>query len=441
MKRLCGSLLASLLLACIIGCSEQTAVVDTGETVTLSPSSGAFGLSQMKGLGKRQAVTGVKDAGNAQFNLGKIKASTGFYFLLYNVGAQPITRIALNINNEAFSVFPATIDSLLPGGDVGMLPIVKISAYHGTPFDGVGNRPLLPKGDNQFSLSITGHSITAEGNDTIIELDAAMELEALVFDFELSADNGMERSGTGSGLFSNYPEMSNKEFTGYRTVCSDDRNFMLTNSGSEAVRVKVFVPDTSDGNEMTLSLDTILSATAALPLTLSLSASKDSRNVGMSMVLYGNNTVSDPSKVPLNDDGNCYINIAIGFQTCIENKLSDKMNAFYEVHKDDALYKILTTVDQRYLLYLTCTKEEPYIYQHYLYDIDTDALLCSLTSSNGEITDICSNSTYSEMLTSVQNALEQEYEDDRELAMSGYGLGSERIGQTYTSWEMTGEKE
>lgn len=437
MKQVIEGLLAFLIIAGIFGCATQDVTTgSTGPTVTLSPSSGAFGLSQMKGLAKKQAVTGIRDAGNAQFNLGKIKASTGFYFLLYNVGAAPITQIALDIDNEAFSVFPATIDSLLPGGDVGMLPIVKVSAYHGTPFDGVGNRPLLPKGDNPFTLSISGHSKTADGQDTVIELDAFMELEALVFDYTFEAASGIQHSGGSIGDFSNYPDITGKQWDGIRPECSEDEVITFSNTGSEQFRVRVFkplAPSATGIYEMVLYLDTLLAVAASIDLPIE--GDGKSREVSYNLVIYGNNTIADPAKIKLDDDGNSYMSISPAYFSCADIELDKKFDAFVAEYRDDNLYQILTILDEMYFLKITRTMEEPFIYQHYIYDLNTKEVLCSLTSNGSEITDICSDSTFSAILTTIQDALMKEYDNPSyELTMNSFGLGSGRTSRLSMFW-------
>ncbi|HEX2958185.1 MAG TPA: hypothetical protein VHO70_15230, partial [Chitinispirillaceae bacterium] len=186
------SLGAVLLAACVVvlvGCSEQSPS-GPGSVTVLNPESGRFGLSSLGKLEKRSAASAVQQGSQVKFNLGKIKGSSGFFFLLYNVGMTPITNVSLSIDNPAFSVFPASMDTLIPGSDVGMLPVVKIAAFHGTPFDGVGNRPLLPQGKNECILHIQGASKTSAGVDTTIALEAVMSLDALVMALSLEGMNG-----------------------------------------------------------------------------------------------------------------------------------------------------------------------------------------------------------------------------------------------------------
>lgn len=171
----------------IVGCST-TGPATTDTSVILTPEPGQFGMSWLKGLGKVgvQTDTGATRSGaQAHFDLGQIKGSSSFYFLLYNVGRRPITNVTLSTNDANFAVSPERIDTLIPEGNVGMLPIVKISAYHGTPLDGVGNRPCLPMGRNSATVTISGVSKTSHGDDTTVIMIARIDLTALVMSFDL----------------------------------------------------------------------------------------------------------------------------------------------------------------------------------------------------------------------------------------------------------------
>ena len=111
-------LLAGILTILVVECNRTTPV-SPNQTITLTPGPGAFGLGYMKGLSKSTANAAVKSGANVNFDLGSIKGSTAFYFLLYNIGSTPITNVTLSIADTPFAVYPSAMDTLIPGGDVG----------------------------------------------------------------------------------------------------------------------------------------------------------------------------------------------------------------------------------------------------------------------------------------------------------------------------------
>ena len=82
MKRLILFFLTGILIAFIVECN-RTAPVSPNETITLTPGPGKFAIGYMKGLSKRAANAAVQSGANVNFDLGSIKGSTAFYFLLY----------------------------------------------------------------------------------------------------------------------------------------------------------------------------------------------------------------------------------------------------------------------------------------------------------------------------------------------------------------------
>jgi len=185
MKRAHIALVVSAaLLALSTGCSDDSSA-GPGQTTVEQSGPGAFGLSRLDGLGREQTSASPQVGEDVSFDLGPIRASTAFYFLLYNVGLSPITGVTLSIGDSAYAVYPTSIDTLMPRDLTGMLPIVKVSAYHGTPMEGVGNRPCLPMGRDSATLVIRGATRTLGGADTAVVLTAQIALTALVMAVDL----------------------------------------------------------------------------------------------------------------------------------------------------------------------------------------------------------------------------------------------------------------
>ncbi len=341
LRKYVGQILAITYLMIAAGCSEHSTPSGVEQETTLNPQCGTFGLSSMGKLEKRGAAKAVQAGSNVKFDLGRIKGSSGFFFLLYNVGMTPITNVTLSIDNPAFSVFPSSMDTLIPGSDVGMLPVVKIAAFHGTPYDGVGNRPLLPKGQNQFLLHIAGSSKTVSGTDTVITLDAEMNLEALVMDFSFEGMGGLiEKSGIAIGNGAILPAIDPgvRMKTIYRTSCKNDSIIMLNNTGNVSLHCVFY------GNN-TILMDSVISSGGTISYTLE----KD--NSPFHYVLYGDNAVADPARFSLDENGKFYAEMQLSSENCMDPVAQQRFHEYLDAHKLDQGGKIWALIDNSLLIY------------------------------------------------------------------------------------------
>ena len=308
-------LLAGILTILVVECNRTTPV-SPNQTITLTPGPGAFGLGYMKGLSKSTANAAVKSGANVNFDLGSIKGSTAFYFLLYNIGSTPITNVTLSIADTPFAVYPSAMDTLIPGGDVGMLPIVKVNAFHGTPLDGTGYRPLMKKGLNTATLRISGTTRTSKEKDTTITLSAILNLQALVMDFKLFGRTGSVNFanpwGTSMGNI-NLPDSTSlttwndyypanfiyNPDPAYAPGCYSDNyrdtSINLSNTGNVAMHVYLYNSGKAWG------LDTVVSPGDSILIA----------NPNAYYAIDGDHTIADPRKFALQNDGRFYFNFSL----------------------------------------------------------------------------------------------------------------------------------
>jgi hypothetical protein len=300
-------LLASIgiFMAFVAGCNKSSPVSQS-DTITLTPGPGKFGLSQLKGLAKTSAATAVKDGNNVDFNLGAIKGSSPFYFLLYNIGFTPITEVTLAIADTHFLVYPASMDTLIPGGDIGMLPIVKVSALHGTALDGAGYRALMPMGENTATLIIQGKTKRKRGEDTLLTMMVRLRLTALVMDFSLSfGDSMVDMSKPSYGLFNNIM-LDNITFNAFFAWGGPGYTMTFRNTGNVPIGIKVFYEGEYDpnnnltGSEKTATLNIADSVSFPRPFTI------DAGGYGAYVRLDGNNTVPKATAL-LHPNGKSYL--------------------------------------------------------------------------------------------------------------------------------------
>jgi hypothetical protein len=402
----------------LAGCSEQSPS-GLEQNTTLNPQCGKFGLSSMGKLEKRAAVTAVQAGSQVKFNLGKIKGSSGFFFLLYNVGMTPITNVSLSIENPAFSVFPSSMDTLIPGSDVGMLPVVKIAAFHGTPYDGVGNRPLLPKGQNEFVLHISGNSKTASGVDTVITLNAEMNLEALVMDMSIEGINGqLGFDGITNGIVLPDIDKSLRIQSNYNTSCKGDSNIILRNTGN--VPLHCFVYKTND-----MLLDSIISSGSNVSIALAAIGDCD-------LIVSGDNAVVDPERLILNDNGKFCAKIVLSTKTCPDAQVIDRYNAYLAAHDKDQCGKRWLLIDYSILIYG----------QNY-YDSDSIVFVMYDLVNNEELTSFSGNSGGLNQDNCYQGSILLESKIISEMLYSPAGtkfgaINPDRIsGGGQSNWEIT----
>lgn len=174
------SILAMLLT--ISGCKKST------ETQTIPKSSGYFVLTQMKSDNELKSILkNTFEDPSPGFDLGEIKASKEFYFILTNGGEEPIFDIQLSSSVPAFQITPSEI-SYLPGRTTinggtegGFIPLITLGVTHGIRLNGVGFAPLLPVNSNSAIIRFSGKTLNNEDTITVSQ-DFEMSVIARVMD-------------------------------------------------------------------------------------------------------------------------------------------------------------------------------------------------------------------------------------------------------------------
>jgi len=409
MNRRISILLTAASLLVVFGCSEQQTPSGPGVTVeTLKPGSGQFGLSSLGSMAKRTAAAAVKSGPQVTFNLGQIKGSSGFFFLLYNVGMTPITNVTLSIANQSYAVFPASMDTLIPGSDVGMLPIVKVSAFHGTPMDGVGTRPLLPMGDNTFTLRIQGNSKTASGNDTVITLDAELNLKAMVMDLEMESSAGPMNYSMATqnfeSVFKGIDGLENEPVYYGLTRCINDNDVIVKNSGNVPLHITVYSSEQASDAQMVSTH--LFDSTVAVAGTCQFPFDAAAKDQYYLIIASGENTVSDPLKLPLHDNGSFYLVVTQGSGNCEDTLVNKKYDDFLAAHAQDDCAKAWLLIDNRVLFYGQSFNSSDSV--HFaLIDLRTDALIteCAGTKTGDATVLVQADGYTGEYLSIFTNAI------------------------------------
>jgi hypothetical protein len=161
----------SIQLQCMGSCSVST----EGNGAKRLDASGSFGrLHQAQ-------------SSSIAFEMGAIRASRDFLFLLVNPGDTAVTGISLISSNPSFKIEPSSIDRLPPQKDAVVIPVIRVSAEHGISVGGVGTVDLLPMGENTTTVEILGSSVDADSQAHTVEFVGDVRLTAQVMDVELFA--------------------------------------------------------------------------------------------------------------------------------------------------------------------------------------------------------------------------------------------------------------
>ncbi|WP_299457311.1 hypothetical protein [uncultured Microscilla sp.] len=186
----------------IVACKKKDDITPTTDLVTEPEvkTPGKFGLTQMHANKRvrKQVIDGVtyvpyqtpqnqRTSEVANFDLGNLKASKSFYFILSNTGDQAITDVTIESNNPQFEIFPKTIDKLAGASENGIVPLLELGVIHGNRLNGVGFQSLLPMGDNTVEVTIKGKT-QGENGEEAVELKAQVKLFAQLMDVEFYVD-------------------------------------------------------------------------------------------------------------------------------------------------------------------------------------------------------------------------------------------------------------
>lgn len=132
----------------------------------------------MNGLSK----VSVADT-NATFDLGDLRGSKSYYFILSNIGSTSINNITLTTSDSSVVVTPSTIGVLYPNDSSSIMQTVKVTILHGTILEnGVGSKPLQPMGALEKYIHIQG---TSAG---LTSINVTLDMYSYVMDASISND-------------------------------------------------------------------------------------------------------------------------------------------------------------------------------------------------------------------------------------------------------------
>ena len=263
------------------------------EDEEIKSRSGYFKLTEIRNIGSKSTQRKTNDSIKVAFQLGDLKNSNEYYFLLSNGGDNPIFDVNLETDNSHFIISPENI-SVLPGKETDMdgyiIPLISLGVIHGTQINGIGFAELLSMGENLATLTITGKTI--ENHDTInLKSDFYFSVNAKTMDIKLFNNeqeiNLLKPFGSFAGQFN----LGGLGFARYYQVSSD--SVQIFNAGNVDITLKISEAD-SYGNINDLDPVVILK-----DQTLQINLNEHFTV----LALDGKGTITDNAHIQLGDDG------------------------------------------------------------------------------------------------------------------------------------------
>lgn len=172
---LCGP----LFLACQ---KHKDEVVPAKEEPPPASTPGYFVISSIE---RTTAAGGRTTAGEAvRFDLGALKASKEFLFMIANGGDEPIFDVTFTTDKPAFAIFPGKIQ-LVPGRKgSAIIPLLTVGVTHGVNLNGTGSALTLPRGENVATITMKGRTLLVK--DTVaVEGKFVVAVDAKVIDAKI----------------------------------------------------------------------------------------------------------------------------------------------------------------------------------------------------------------------------------------------------------------
>ena len=282
-----------LILLSIAACNKDEESRESGP--------GYFMLTEVKYPGLKNTRLYAKDSAKTAFQLGDLKSSREFYFLLSNGGENPIFDIHLATDNTLFIIAPENISNL-PGkdasGDAAFIPLISLGIIHGRQLNGVGYAVLLPMDENSATLTITGRTIeNGDTIDLISEFDFSVNAKKMDIQlFEQSQEVDL-LNPTASGFFLfNYGGLGTIRY--YHLTSN---TFTIKNTGN--VDISIRINESDDLGNFVSPRDTTLLQNQSVVIQPAMN------HVVLSLDSDG--TVTDDARLQLGNDGKGYFAILI----------------------------------------------------------------------------------------------------------------------------------
>lgn len=289
MKKLLSFLAITIIL--LNSCKKEDEEIRSG--------SGYFKLTEIRNIGTKSTQGITNDSIKMGFQLGDLKNSNAFYFLLSNGGDNPIFDVNLKTDNSHFITSPERIN-VLPASNTNndgtIIPLISLGVIHGTQINGIGFAEILPMGENLATLTITGK--TLENGDTInLQSDFYFSVNARLMDIKLFDDEQEVDLRKPYGSFAGPINLGGLGFVRYYKVSAG--SVQLQNTGN--VDITLIITQNDNYGKYS-DLDPVI-----IPQNETLRVILNEHLTVFNLDSEG--TITDFSRIQLGDDGNGYFAI------------------------------------------------------------------------------------------------------------------------------------
>ena len=291
-------LLMALLLSCSKEHDEIAPLNKPGNAPvegTTSQKPGGFAVSRLTNLSNGRSASSVPH--QVKFDLGEVKASKEYLFILSNSGDVPVFDINIAIDHSQFEVSPRRIDTLGVNGTANnLLPLITVGIKHGVALNGVGQLDLLEQGTHTGIVSIKGKTIIS-GDTVEVTADIEMIIEAKVADIDIYINDNLLNLGQ--------PDFQSIGFVrsdGY--YIPENSNIKVANTGNVSISLKYSKIQYADGGNISEDEEITLGNNESKVFNWSASTSDN-----VMITIDGKNTIMKHSKITQQKDGKGYISL------------------------------------------------------------------------------------------------------------------------------------
>ncbi|TAG59974.1 MAG: hypothetical protein EAZ27_00035 [Cytophagales bacterium] len=276
------TIVISVSITAMLSCSKT-------EETAAPKAAGYFALSQAAINNRVEA----NENGTIDFDLGDVRASKSYLFILNNGGDYDISSVQFHTDNPNFILSPKSI-SVLKAKGMGLTQIVSLDVVHGKAINGSFIASLLSKNDNFSYATISGTTQNTKGENitisTIVKFKVSakiMDMKILEYGNEIRLDTNFGTVGSSLGGLGNL-----------RNHWVKDSKFKIVNSGNVPFTLKY---GTENNGNFSNSIELAINGEVEISLPNVLNS--------LFFEFDGANTTTNDKRIQLGNNGKGYLNV------------------------------------------------------------------------------------------------------------------------------------
>lgn len=227
-----------------------------------------------------------------EYDLGEIQNTKQFAFELSNIGGSNVFDASISSSNTSFVLDTEFIQILRPRAENSFIQPVVVTALHGTAPSGIGLADLMPPGENETTLRITGRTTNVYGDTLRLSERAVLRVNALLVDIEVSDVTGIIPLGSPTGSTSGVGDFVSR-IRWYQTAPGP---IHVRNTGNTDLPIRIYTR--TEGVEYD-EVDVFVSVGNEIEI--------DRSTERIILRIDSQNTVSDFNRLPIESNGMIYL--------------------------------------------------------------------------------------------------------------------------------------